>query len=503
MLRSTIGASCMAAALAAVGGIAKAGPEDDTLRWASDSLPSSIDYYQHTVREGIVLSFHIWDTLVYPNPETGEAEPHLAESWEVIDDTTIEFQLRDDVYFHNGEKMTADDVVFTIEHVTSNTLPRDIFFLEGAEKIDDYAVRVHLSDPFPPIFDYLANMVPIYPAEYYDEVGPDGMSREPIGTGPYRVTELSAGDRIVMDKFDDYFGGAKGQPEIGTLEFRRLGEFNTQAVELMTGDLDWIWRVPPDARDRLEGADGIEVDSGGLMRVAFMPLDAAGRNDADGPLTDLNVRRAINHAIDREGIRAAMMGPGSELINVICAPVQFGCVEDEATVYEYDPDRARELLEEAGYEDGFSFTFTAYRDRQIAEAIVGDLNAVGITANLNYIQVSALAERRDAGELSAWQQAWGSYGIADVSAITAHFFSGNEIDYARDDRVTELLDEAAFTMDEEVRLANYTEALGRISDQAYTVPLFTYALTYAYIDALDFTPSPDETPRFYNARWRE
>ena len=90
MIRSTIGASCMAAAIAAVGTTAKAGPEDDTLRWASDSLASSIDFYEHLNREGTVMSHHIWDGLVYKDPETGEYEPHLAESWEVIDDTTIE-----------------------------------------------------------------------------------------------------------------------------------------------------------------------------------------------------------------------------------------------------------------------------------------------------------------------------------------------------------------------------------------------------------------------------
>ncbi len=501
MIRSAIGASCMAAAIAAVGTTAKAGPENDTLRWASDSLPSSIDYYQHTVREGIVLSFHIWDGLVYKDPETGEYEPHLAESWDVIDDTTIEFKLREGVMFHNGEELTADDVVYTVDYVTSNTLPREIFFLEGAEKIDDYTVRLHLPEPFPPIMDYLVNMLPIYPAEYYDEVGPDGMSREPIGTGPYRVTELAAGDRIVMEKYDDYFGGAKGQPEIGTLEFRRIGEFNTQAVELMTGDLDWIWRVPPDARERLENADGIAVDSGELLRFGFVNMDAAGRG-GETPLEDVRVRRAINHAIDREGIREAMMGPGSNLIDTACAPVQFGCIDEQVVTYEYDPELARELLAEAGYEDGFSIEFYGYRERPIVEAIIGDLNAVGITANLNYLQISALSDLREAGDTPIWYQAWGSTSIGDVVASTGHWFRHSVNDYARDDRVLELMEQGN-TMDMDVRREAYAEALGIISEEAYIVPMFTYALTYAYNDQLHFTPVPDETPRFYNARWND
>ncbi|CAN5640872.1 ABC transporter substrate-binding protein [soil metagenome] len=500
MNRYALGAATIAI-VAATAGTAEAGRDDDTLRWASDSLPSSIDYYQHNVREGIVLAFHIWDGLVYSDPESGEYVPHLAESWEVIDDVTIEFQLRQGVMFHNGEELTADDVVYTVDYVTSNTLPRDIFFLEAATKIDDYTVRLHLTEPFPPIFDYLVNMLPIYPAEYYAEVGPDGMSRQPVGTGPYQVTELIAGDRIVMEKFDDFFGGAKGQPTIGTLEFRRIGEFNTQAVELMTGGLDWIWRVPPDAAERLASAPDIVVDSGELLRFGFIGLDAAGRS-GNPPLEDVQVRRAINHAIDREGIREALMGPGSAVIDTACAPVQFGCIDDQVVTYDYDPDRARELLAEAGYPAGFSLELYAYRERPIAEAIIGNLSAVGIQASLNYLQISALDPLRAAGDIPMWFQAWGSTSINDIIASTGHWFMHSENDYSRDDRVLELM-QTGNTMDADVRREAYAEALGIISEQAYTVPMFTYALTYAYNEELEFTPVPDEIPRFFDARWKD
>ncbi|MBM9595430.1 ABC transporter substrate-binding protein [Roseitranquillus sediminis] len=500
MKQGIYGAASLAVALG-LSGAAHAGKEDDTVRWASDSLPSSIDYYQHTVREGIVMMFHIWDSLIYKDPQTGEYVPHLAESWEIVDDTTIELKLREDVVFHNGEPFNADDVVFTVDYVTTETLPRDIFFLSGAEKIDDYTVRLNLTEPFPPILDYLVNMLPIYPDEYYAEVGPDGMSREPVGTGPYRVTELAAGDRIVMEKFDDYFGGAKGQPSIGTLEFRRIGEFNTQAIELMTGGLDWIWRVPPDAAERLEAAPGIQVDAGELIRFGFIGLDAAGRS-GDNPMTDVRVRRAINHAINREGIRDAMMGPGANLIDTACAPSQFGCIADQTVTYEYDPEKARQLLAEAGYPDGFSTEIYGYRERPIVEAIIGDLAAVGIDVNLNYLQISALSPLREEGQLPMWYQAWGSTSIGDILASTGHWFRHSVNDYARDDEVLALF-EKGDTMDEDVRREAYAELLGIISEQAYIVPMFTYALIYAYNDELNFTPSPDEVPRFYNASWAE
>ncbi|MCH4813844.1 ABC transporter substrate-binding protein [Halomonas neptunia] len=493
--------SALALAAALLAHPAVAGPEDNSLHWASDSMPSNIDFYQHTIREGIVLMNHIWDGLLYLNDETGEFEPHLAESFRFIDDTTLEFVLRPGVKFHNGQELTADDVVATVDYVTTNATPQSVFFLEGAEKIDDRTVRLFTGEVYPAILDYLANLLPIYPGEYYAEVGPEGMSRAPIGTGPYRVTEHIAGERVTMEAFPDYFGGLKQKPSIETLVFRRIGEFNTQAIELMSGGIDWIWRVPPDAVDRLEAVESIKVDAGETLRIAFLGMDAVGRS-GDSPMQDLKVRQAINHAIDREAIRAALMGPGSRVINTPCPPAQFGCVTDTAVIYEYDPEKSRELLAEAGYPDGFSVDLWGYRDRPLIEAVLGSLAEVGIDGRLNFVQASAIATARDEGRLPIWFQAWGSNSVRDVSASAGFWFSGSDVDYSRDDRVIELLKQGN-TTDPEQRLEAYGAMIQRVTEQAYHVPLFTYALNYAYNSKLEFTPVPDETPRFFRSRWVE
>lgn len=479
-----------------------AGPSDNSLRWASDSMPSNIDFYQHTIREGIVLSHHIWDGLLHRDSETGEFLPHLAESFEFVDDTTLEFVLREGITFHDGSPFNADDVVATVEYVTTNPTPQPIFFLEGAEKIDDRTVRLKTKGVQPAILDYIANLLPIYPGDYYAEAGPEGMSRNPIGTGPYRVVEHVAGESVLMEINEDYFGGVKGQPSIQTLEFRRIGEFNTQAIELMSGGLDWIWRVPPDAVERLESTGQVIVDSGELIRIAFLGLDATGRA-GETPLQDVTVRRAINHAIDREGIREALMGPGSSVIDAPCAPAQFGCVTETAVHYDYDPEKARALLAEAGYPNGFSIEFWGYRDRPMVEAILGNLAEVGINASLNFVQASAIATARDEGKLPIWFQAWGSNSVMDVSAGPGFWFGGNATDYARDAELTGFINEGGSTIDQEAREEAYGKMVERLTDQAYTVPLFTYALNYAYNSQLEFTPVPDETPRFYEARWAE
>jgi len=479
-----------------------AGPKDNSLRWASDSMPANLDFYTHTVREGIVLAHQIWDTLLYHDAKTGQIEPNLAQSYRYIDDTTLEFVLRPGVKFHNGEVLTADDVVATVEYVTTHPTPQPVSFLQGAEKIDDLTARLILKEAFPPALEYIANVLPIYPGKYYTEVGPEGMGRNPIGTGPYRVTEVALGSGVKMEAFDDYFAAVKGKPAIKTQEFRRIPEFNTQAVELMTGALDWIWRVPKDAVPRLKNNAALKLEAGELMRFSFLQMDAAGRSGAS-PLQDLRVRQALNHAINREAIRAGLMGEGSALVNAICSPVQFGCDQSAAVVYDYNPDKARQLLQDAGYPDGFVLELYGYRDRPILEAVMGDLAKVGVKANLNFLQASALLKLLSENKTPMTMMVWGSLSLRDAHGSIGYWFGGSSMDYARDARVLELLRGDTYSVEPNKRRAAYQEAAAIISQQAYAIPLFSYALNYAYHKDLNFTPTPDEVPRFFDASWNQ
>jgi peptide/nickel transport system substrate-binding protein len=481
-----------------------AGKKDDTLRWASDSDPSNLDWYYHTLREGIVIGYHVWDPLIYKDPDSGDYVPHLAKSLTFVDPTTVEVELRQDVTFHNGEKLDADDVVYTIQWVTNpeSKIVADykVSFLRGAEKIDQYKARIFLKEPFPAAREYFASAVVIYPNEYYAKVGPTGMAQKPVGTGPYKVTEVTPGKQIVLEKNTDYFGGAKGQPSIGKLVFRRIGEFNTQVAELVTGGLDWIWRVPPDAAKKLERQKGLTVLSAETMRFGYVNMDAAGRS-GQTPMTDLRVRRAVNHAINREAIRSSLIGGESRIIHVPCFPSQFGCIDKSATRYDYDPKKARALLAEAGHANGFDIDFYAYRERPVAEAIVGDLRAVGIKANLVYMQQGALLEKRRAGSVPINFGAWGSSSLNDITASVGNFFTHTGEDYSRDPEVLRLMNEGN-TTDEAKRKEVYEKALARIAEQAYWVPLFSYSTFFAYTSDLDFKADEDEVPRFFRAKWK-
>lgn len=485
-------------------GVAHADKSDDTLRAAFTKELESVDSYYNSAREGVVLQRAIWDGLIYADPQTGEYKGNLATEWSWIDDTTLELKLREGVKFHDGSDFTADDVVYTVNFVADETngavTQRNVNWMDHAEKIDDYTVRIFTKAPFPAALEYLSGPVSIYPADYYAEVGPSGMGLKPIGTGPYKVVSVDPGKHFVLEANEDYFDGPKGKPQIGHVDIRTIPDVNTQIAELFSGQLDLIWQVPSDQAERMAQMDGFNVSNESTMRVGYLAMDAAGRSGADNPFTKLEVRQAVNHAINRQELVDQLLQGKSIPVHTACFPSQFGCAQD-VTEYDYDPEKARELMAEAGYPDGFTTEFYAYRDREYAEAITSYLNAIGIRTDFKMLQYSALRDLSMKGEVPISFQTWGSFSVNDASAMVSQYFKHGELDDARDDQVLADLDIADSSTDPEVRKDHYRTALQRIADQAYWAPMFSYNTNYVTTDEVAYTPTADEVLRFHAMTW--
>ncbi|MDH3741450.1 MAG: ABC transporter substrate-binding protein [Hyphomicrobiales bacterium] len=490
---------------------AMAGKADDTLNWSTTREIAVIDPYYNNARELVVMGHMGWDGLVFRDIDTGEFKPLLATSWEWKGDTAIEFNLRNDVKFHDGSDFDADDVVYTLNHVANKDngvlTYRNVSWIKNAEKLGSHKVQINLNKPFPPAFAYLANAGFIMPSGHYDNAPtkadgkPDFAAVAPVGTGPYKVADSKAGEYVLMEKNDAYMSGSpKGAPQIGKMRFRTIAESNTQLAELLTGGLDWIWDVPKDQAERLGDNPAVTIENAKTFRISYMAFDVDGDSGTD-VFTKKKVRQAVAHAIDRKAIAVNLVGPASEVIHSACHPDQFGCTQD-VTKFDYDPAKAKALLAEAGYADGFEFDIYGYRQREFTEAVIGDLAKVGIKAKLNWLQYRALRDVVRKGETPINHMTWGSYSIPDVSAIVSHFFTHGPDDPAKDAETKGYLDIADSSIDEAVRKENYKKAFERISSEVYWLPMFTYAKYYAYSKDLDFKATPDEIPRFYTAKWK-
>lgn len=498
-LAAALGAAALAPATAL------AGKANNTLTFALEQEVEAVNFYQSTSRDGVILSRLIWDTLIYRDPVTGDYKPALATAWKWIDPTTLEFELRKGVTFQNGEPFNADDVVFTVNYFSSPEAKVKnasiVAWIDHAEKLGDYQVRLILKKPFPAALEYISSPLPIYPDEYTKKVGQDGMEAHPVGTGPYKVTEVVKGQSISFVRNDHYWKGSpKGQPQIGKIVMRTIPDKNTQLAELMTGGVDWIWKVDKDQAESIRSAPNLTVKDAETMRIGYLTFDAAGKAGAS-PLNNQKVRQAIAYAINRKSIVENLFAGGARVVHSACFPEQFGC-DQTIRQYEYNPAKAKELLKEAGYPNGFAITLDGYRDRDLAEAMVGDLAKVGIKATLNYGKYAAIRDAIRSGKSQMAFMTWGSNSIGDVSASTGVFFEGDAEDTYNDAEVKADLVKGDSLTDPAARKAAYSKALHRIAEQAYWLPLWSYPYTYAYTSDLNFTPTSDEIPHFAQASWK-
>ncbi|MBW4961064.1 ABC transporter substrate-binding protein [Sulfitobacter sp. CW3] len=476
----------------------------NTLNVAFAAEPEPLDTYKIAGREGLILARHIYDGLLYKNLDTGEIVPALAESWEFTGPLTMDFSLRKGVKFHDGSDFSADDVVETLntviaaEYGTRYSISVD--WIDSVEKLDDYKVRINMSKPFAGAVEMLADALPMYPHAFFAQNGSAGMAATPIGTGPYKLVSQEPGIRYELERFEDHYAGSpKSGAAIGKIVVRTMPEMNTQFAELMSGDLDWIWRIAPDQAARLESR--VQIISAPIMRIGYVGF-APEAIEGNSPIADKRVRQALIHATNREAVVNAFAGGASKVLNTPCNPAQFGC-EQDVTTYEYDPEKARALLAEAGYADGFELEMVfAAMPRPTAEAIAADLAKVGVTLVLNEQQYAAGIGKWRAKELPAFFSNWGSYGIGDAVFILSNFFGGGADDLVQDKEVAGWLTVADTAADRDVRAENYSLAVKKIADEAYWMPMYNFNVNYGLSNDLNFTPHPDEFARWWMASWK-
>lgn len=322
-----------------------------------------------------LLMNNVYEGLVTIDQE-GEVQPQLAESWEVNGDRTVyTFTLHEGVTFSDGSPFTADDVVSSIERVQDDwtlSLRSKMDVVRKAEATSDTEVAVTLKHPSNSwLFDMGTSVGAMFP----DDLSAD-LATEAVGTGPYTVEEVATGDRITLAARDDYWGEA---PAIQDVTVRYFADANAQANAVRAGDIDLAYNLQaPDLLAGLERDEDLQVLDGTSTGEVLLAL-----NNSEPPFDDLLVRRAVMYAIDRKAVLDTAWAGHGELIGSMVPPTD-PYYQDLTDAYPYDPERAKELLAEAGAED-LSITFdvpTRPYAEAVAQVVVSQLKDVGIDAKI-------------------------------------------------------------------------------------------------------------------------
>ena len=323
------------------------------------------------VKESVVIFKHTHDSEM-------NLIPALATAWTQVDDTTWDFTIRQDVKFHNGETMTVDDVVFSLNRCAELPILVDMVqWFDSVEAVDATTVRIHTAYPYSILPAALTNPpFCVIPQKYYEEVGEDGFAQAPVGTGPYKMLEFQEGQYYTLEAFEDWWGG---MAKTKYLTMKVVPEAVQRTIMLETGEADAALELPYNDIAKVIDNDALQIFEVPSMKIFLLWCNCA----SQGPLGDARVRQAIEYAIDKQAIiDSVCYGYGNPSYNVI-PPAAEGYIEAEEHVY--DVDKAKALLAEAGYADGFSISLIVNTNQaynEICQVIQNMLTEVNINLEI-------------------------------------------------------------------------------------------------------------------------
>lgn len=452
------------------------------LQVAVSADASSLDPQSGPSGTDHIILYPMYDTLIDFDPETTEPEPGLAQDWEYTDETTLRLELEPDVVFHDGTPMDAEAVKASLERFQEVGAHLDLEVVESIDVVDELTVDLNLSRPDTSLVLVLADRAGMVVSPSAAEEHGDQFDTNPVGTGPFEFVEWSAGNEIVVERFEDYWQDDK--PYLDSITMQVLTDRNAAINGLRSGQIDFADQLDHGQREQLDSTD-LEVSADPTLWVQMMYL-----NKSREPLDDPRVRRAINHAINREDVsQAATFGAGE----VAWSPLpsdHWGYDPTTEGAWEYDPERARELLEEAGVGDGFEISSTfmpSDTEQRRNEVIQAQLEEVGITYELNPMDLTqGVTSYFEDERFDVAQYAWS--GRPDPGQTYQRLFTAESYQNPGDveaDGMTEAIQAAAEVEDLDERAQRYAEVNELVTESAPWVPLYFNANLTAHVPEVE------------------
>lgn len=423
----------------------------------------------------------IYDTLMYVPMDGNEEkiEPRIASDYTVSDDGLVyTFTIRDDVTFHDGSPLTAEDCAFSVQLYIDSEYQGTSADVAGVEATDDTTLVVTLNAPFAPFLSDISAMH-IGSKAYHDSVSEEEFMTNPVGSGPYKYVSHAIDTNVILEAYDGYY---RGEPAIKNVNYYVIKTTAPQA--LMSNQVDFA-----------------EVDASALMMleanpdIVVTPVPTSGfshlvMNLEKAPFDDLRVRQAINYAINRENIANVIYEGEADVNSNICAKTRYGYSDDQFQ-YTYDPDKAKELLAEAGIEEGTDLgtILCAEKYSNLATVLQADLAAVGLKTEIEVKEFNAYIGQLTSGDftLCALEMTLeGDTQMLEYALTTPFIGMANNARYS-DETMDQLFEAARVEPDNDARLDLFDQILTKAQDEAVYAIICNPQILYAYNKNLTVT----------------
>ena len=501
-----------------------------TLRYATQDEPQTLDPHSASLAVTTRLLFNVYEGLVGRDKDF-KVVPWLAVSWTQLDAKTWRFKLRPNVKFHDGSPFTADDVVFSVERTLSpnSQLKSTVQGVASAKKIDDLTVDLIMKEPNPVLLNHLFSFRimskswsiknnTVNPQNYRDKEDTFS-SRNTNGTGPFMVKERQADVRTVLVANPNWWNKASAEKgNVTEVILLPIKSNATRAAALMSGEVDFLNDPPPQDIARLKSAPDVKVVESPEQRVQYLVFDTH-RDELlysnvkkKNPFKDVRVRRAIAHAIDVQAIKTKVMRNLSHPIGSIATPTEQGYAKDADVRLPLDREKAKKLLAEAGYPDGFEITLDCGNNQpaaDICQAIPPMLAQIGIKAVPNVVPTANYFSKLQRFDTSFYLLSWGTPTSDALYTLqfTLHTPVGDNSgsgdgNYGRytNPKFDYLVDQARIENDLKRRDAHIREALLIIGSELPIVTLHQSIIPWAMRKNVTAVFPPNSVPYFFRFR---
>lgn len=470
--------------------------------------PTTMDPLQQRETTTVNVLQHLYDTLIERNgSDPQKFEPVLAKSWKQVNPTTLRFTLRKGVKFSGGETFGPDDVKYTVDYLLGKLPGRDPAILsyqygtlEGAKVVGPDTVDIVTKGPDPLLLSRMAALM-IVPKGAVDK-DRKALAGKPDGTGPYELVRWDRNNQVVMRAKPDYY---RGRPAIDQVTFKTMPDASSRLAALQAGQVDLVTGVPADNIQDVEASGNATVESVNSARIASVWLNTLD----SGPLKKPAVRQALNYAVDVPTIvKQVMSGYGLPVATIV--PPYFTNYDPSIKPLGYDPNKAKQLLAQAGYPNGFSMEMMVPQGRyefasEVTQAVAGYLGKVGVKVKLDNVDFGVFAKATQERKIpEAFYGAWGEEYFNPIDELNVAVLSGTKgFSWYANDQADKLIAQASATLDPDKQRAIVSRIQRLMLDDPPFIFLFAYKDLYGISKRLDWKPRSDESVNMYEAKLKE